>query len=103
MVKNSLQAVSTIHPDQEGKGFHWPLVSQGFRPSVRQTQKADRAERLERSSTRSAYSLTSPRLTAVAVYLVSRLFLLTHDTAFFQERKTEPFLAENRTVLETAK
>jgi hypothetical protein len=33
----------------------------------KQTQKADRVEHLQRSSTRSAYTLTSPRLTAVAV------------------------------------
>src|SRR5205823_2050026 len=61
----------------------------GSRPgSPGSNAKPDRVELLQRSSTRSAYSLTSPRLTVVAVHLVCRLALQTpHHTVCCPEGK----------------
>lgn len=48
-----------------------------------QTQKADRVDLLQRSSTRSAYFSTSPHLTVVAVRLVCQISSSTDDDTRF--------------------
>jgi hypothetical protein len=55
--------------------------------SSRTTKKADRVEHLQWRSTRSAYSLASPRLMTVAVRLVFRLTSLFYYTSLAAECK----------------